>query len=96
MPDKMMPKVDPNSPAIDKQMSSVLRGARTMGPGRSGGAESQAAVEAILMGMPSAPGSALPSGASAESASKAVAQQRMAALLKAMQDSKLLPAPKTR
>lgn len=94
--DKMMPKVDPNSPAIDKQMSSALRGARTMGPGRPGGEASKAAVEAILMGMPPAEGSALPSGASAVDASRMVAQDRMAALLKALQNSKLLPSPKTR
>lgn len=96
MPGKMMPKVDPNSPAIDKQMSAVLRGARTMGPGREGGEASQAAVEAILMGMAPAEGSALPSGASAIDASRMVSQERMAALLKALQDSKRLPSPTTR
>ena len=81
---------------MDRQMSAVLRGARTMGPGRPGAEDSKAAVEAILMGMAPAESSALPSGASAMDASRMVSDQRMAALLKAMQDSKLLPAPVTR
>lgn len=98
MPDmkKKMPKVDPGSPAIDKQMSSVIRGARTMGPGRKGGDDSKAAIEAILMASEPAAGSALPSGMSALGANETVSDMRMAALLKAMRDSKLLPSPMTR
>lgn len=81
----------------DRKMSAVLRGARTMGPGRTKGAmDTQAAIEAILMASEPTAGSAMPSGASAVDAAKQVSDMRMAALLKAMQDSKLLPAPKTR
>lgn len=100
MPDmkKKMPMVDPNSPNRDRQMSAVLRGARTMGPGRGGKGEaaSAALVEQMIMQTPAVPGSDLPSGMSAVGANEIVSDMRMAALLKAMQDATKLPAPVTR
>lgn len=80
----------------DKKMSAAIRGARTMGPGRSGAEDSRKLVEQILMASAPMEGSVMPSGASAMDASRQVADMRMMALLKAMQDSKRLPAPVTR
>lgn len=96
MPGKNMPMVDPNSPERDRQMSGVLRGARTMGPGRPGGADSKAAIEELMMMFEPFPGSDMPSGLSAQGASQMVSDMRMAALMKAMQDASRLPAPMTR
>lgn len=96
MPGKNMPMVDPNSSERDRQMSSVLRGARTMGPGRPGADASRQLMEQMILDTPPAEGSVLPSGMSAQAASQMVSDMRMAALMKAMQDASRLPAPMTR
>jgi hypothetical protein len=99
MPDmKKKPMVKADSKEKDRQMSAVLRGARTMGPGRGGRGEAASAAlkEQMMMDYEPMPGSSLPSGLSGVAADQMVSDMRMAALLKAMQDAQRLPGPTVR
>lgn len=97
MPDmKKKPMVKSDSKEKDRQMSAVIRGARTMGYGRPGAADSAALKQQMMMDTPPVPGSVMPTGLSPVAAEEMVSDMRMAALLKAMQDAQRLPGPTIR
>lgn len=78
----------------DRAASQAIRGARTMGPGRPG--VDMSALEALMFaGEPNA-GSVMPNTLTNQQAQQILADQRMAAMLRAIQNSQRLPSPVTR
>lgn len=78
----------------DRAASAAIRGARTMGPGREG--VDLSAIEALMMAGDANPNSAMPNALTNEQAQRILADQRMAAMLRAIQNSQRIPSPVTR
>lgn len=78
----------------NKKVSSAIRGARTMGPGREG--VDQDALMAIMMSGTPLPNSVMPNAVPAQEAQRILADQRMAAMLRAIEQAQRIPSPVTR
>ena len=78
----------------DRAASAAIRGARTMGPGREG--IDMDVLEALMMSGEANPNSVMPNALTNQQAQRIMADQRMAAMLRAIQDSQRIPSPETR
>ena len=94
MPNAEMPQIGSMERQPDRRASTAMRGARTMGPGRPG--VDPSAVEALMFSRPPMEGSAQPNSMPAYMAEQILADQRMQAMLRAIQQANLIPSPETR
>lgn len=78
----------------DRRASTAIRGARTMGPGRPG--VDMDAVMALMMAGEPAAGSVMPNAMSNQQAQRILADERLSALVRAIQNSQRIPSPVTR
>lgn len=80
--------------ANDRKASTAIRGARTMGPGRPG-VDMDAVMELMMAAEPAA-GSVMPNAMSNQQAQRILADERLSALVRAIQNSQRIPSPVTR
>ena len=78
----------------DRAASAAIRGARTMGPGRQG--VDMDALQALMLAGEPNPGSVMPNVLTNEQAQRILAEGRMEAMLRAIQNSQRIPSPETR
>ena len=94
MPNTEMPQIGSMERQPDRRASTAMRGARTMGPGRPG--VDQEELLSLMFSRPPMEGSAQPNSMPAYMAEKIMSDQRMQAMLRAIQQANMIPSPETR
>ena len=94
MPNAEMPQIGSMDRQPDRRASTAIRGARTMGPGRPG--IDQEELLSLMFSRPPLDDSAQPNSMPAYMAEQILADKRMQAMLRAIQQSNLIPSPETR
>jgi hypothetical protein len=78
----------------NKKVSSAMRGARTMGPGRPG--PDMDVIEALMFSGEPLPESVMPNRFSRDNVDEMMSVERMQAMLRAIENANRIPSPKTR